>query len=268
MPVLLLTRSPSVHETVVPLCAAAGVEAETCSEPSLALTTWGDADLVLVGDDLAAEVVALSPPRRAGVHLVGLSPGDAAFRAAVALGAASVVDLPEAASWLADALADVGERSSPGRVVGVVGGTGGAGATTLACALAQWYAARGPTLLVDADPLGPGVDRLLGLEGRGGVRWEGLTETSGRLGARALREGVPREGALGVLTWSGLRRRLDVPTARRVLDAAVRGHDSRGARPRPSRWIGAGRAGRPVRRAARRHAGHRARARGDRPARR
>src|SRR5690348_6588695 len=102
MPVLLLTRSPSVHETVVPLCAAAGVGAEVCADPALALTTWRDADLVLVGVDVAAEVVRLSPPRRAGVHVVGLSPGDAAFRHAVALGAVSVVDLPEASPWLAD----------------------------------------------------------------------------------------------------------------------------------------------------------------------
>jgi secretion/DNA translocation related CpaE-like protein len=107
----------------------------------------------------------------------------------------------------------------------VVGGTGGAGATTLACALAQWHATRAPTLLVDADPLGPGLDRLLGMEAEAGVRWEALVETAGRLGARALREGVPRRGHLGVLTWSGLRRRVDVPTVRRILPAAVRGHD-------------------------------------------
>jgi hypothetical protein len=36
---------------------------------------------------------------------------------------------------------------------------------------------------------------------------------------------VPRRELLGVLTWSGLRRRLDLPTARRILPAAVRGHD-------------------------------------------
>jgi secretion/DNA translocation related CpaE-like protein len=225
MAVLLLTRSADLHETVVALCAAAGVEADVGVDPALSLGAWAGADLVLVGVDLAEEVVGLAPPRRPGVHVVGPSPGDASFRYAVALGAASVVELPDGSSWLADALADVGERASPGRVVGVVGGSGGAGATTLACALGQWHATRAPTLLVDADPLGPGVDRLLGLEGRGGVRWEGLVETVGRLGARALREGVPRDGALGVLTWSGLRRRLDVPTARRVLEAAVRGHD-------------------------------------------
>lgn len=225
MPVLLLTRSSATHDAVVPLCAAAGAGVEASAEPSQSLAAWGGADLVLVGADLAPEVAALSPPRRPGVHVVGVGPGEESFRHAVELGAASVIELPEASGWLVDALADVGERASPGRVVGVVGGSGGAGATTLACALAQWHAARAPTLLVDADPLGPGLDRLLGIEHVPGVRWEGLAETSGRLGARALRESVPRRDDLGVLTWSGVRRRLDLSTARRILPSAVRGHD-------------------------------------------
>lgn len=225
MPVLLVTRSPALHDAVVPLCAAAGVDARVCDEAVLALTAWNDADLVLVGADVADEVVGLAPLRRLGVHVVGLAPGDAVFRSAVALGAMSVIDLAVSTDWLVDTLADVGERASPGRTVGVVGGAGGAGATTLACALAQWHSRRAPTLLVDADPLGPGLDRLLGMEDVAGVRWEGLVETSGRLGARALRESVPRLDRLGVLSWSGLRRRLDLPTARRILPVAVRGHD-------------------------------------------
>ena len=225
MPVLLVTSSTSLHDAVVALCAAAGVEAQVCTDGALALAAWGGADLVLVGADAAGQVGALAPPRRPGVHVVGQGVAETVFRDAVVLGAESVVDLSEAADWLVDALADVGERASPGRTVGVVGGSGGAGATTLACVLAQWHAARAPTLLVDADPLGPGIDRLLGMEGVSGVRWEGLVETSGRLGARALRESVPRRDHLGVLTWTGLRRRLEVPTVRRILPSAVRGHD-------------------------------------------
>jgi secretion/DNA translocation related CpaE-like protein len=170
MPVLLLTRSTSVHDAVVPLCAAAGVGAEVSAEPALVLGAWAAADLVLVGCDVVEEVVALAPPRRAGVHVVGLAPDDGVFRSALVLGASSVIDLPSASGWLVDALADVGERASPGRVVGVVGGAGGAGATTLACALAQSHATRAPTLLVDTDPLGPGLDRLLGVEDCAGVR--------------------------------------------------------------------------------------------------
>ncbi|HEY0642977.1 MAG TPA: septum site determining protein, partial [Nocardioides sp.] len=135
MPVLLVTRSGPVHDAVVALCAAAGVGVEVCADPGLSLASWAEADLVLVGDDVAGPVAGLAPARRAGVHLVGLSPDDAVFRHAVELGAASVIDLPAATEWLVDALGDVGERGSPGRTIGVVGGTGGAGATTLACAL-------------------------------------------------------------------------------------------------------------------------------------
>lgn len=225
MTVLLLTRSGPVHDAVVPLCAAAGVGVEVGGDPGPALAGWAGAGLVLVGVDVAERVASLAPPRRDGVHLVGHAPDDGAFRAAVALGATSVVDLPEGSPWLVDALADVGERSSPGRVVGVVGGAGGAGATTLACALAQWRASRAPTLLVDTDPLGPGLDHLLGMEHVPGVRWEGLADTAGRLGARALREGVPRRDDLGVVTWAGARRALDLPAVRRCLSAAARGHD-------------------------------------------
>lgn len=225
MPLLLVTSSSDLHDAVVALCAAAGVEAQVCADPGHALAAWSGADLVLVGADAASSLAVIAPPRRPGVHVVGLSLADPVFRAAVALGAESVLDLPAGADTLVDVLTDVGERASPGRTVGVVGGAGGAGATTLACALAQWHSLRAPTLLVDADPLGPGLDRLLGMEEVGGVRWEGLVDTAGRLGARALRESVPRRDHLGVLTWTGLRRHLDLPTVRRILPSAVSGHD-------------------------------------------
>lgn len=225
MNALLVTASPEIHDTVLRLSAAAGIDPEVCTSPGPALAAWAGAAVVLVGTDLAAELAALAPGRRGGVHVVGPAPGEEAFRAAVVLGAESVVDLPHGADRLGELLGEVGERTGRGRVIGVVGGSGGSGATTLACALGQWHAARGPTLLVDTDPLGPGLDRLLGLEETDGVRWESLADTAGRLGARALREGVPRRDELGVVTWSGLRRRLDLPTVRRVLLAARRGHD-------------------------------------------
>jgi hypothetical protein len=106
MAVLLITRSPSVHESVVPLCAAAEIGAEVCADPGLSLAPWREADLVLVGSDLAGAVASLGPPRRLGVHLVAAPPDESAFRHAVALGADSVVELPEGAPWLTD----VGER--------------------------------------------------------------------------------------------------------------------------------------------------------------
>ena len=60
-------------------------------------------------------------------------------------------------------------------VICVMGGQGGAGATTLAAALGRTAAANGtPTLLVDADPYGGGLDLALGLESAAGDRWPQL----------------------------------------------------------------------------------------------
>ena len=56
-------------------------------------------------------------------------------------------------------------------------------------------------VLVDLDPLGPGLDRVLGLERCDGVRWDALLQTTGRLSARSLHDALPRRNGLGVLTW-------------------------------------------------------------------
>lgn len=225
MTCILLTRSPEVRAEVCRLAAAAGIDPLVLSEPPEVLAEWNGADAVLVGADLAAEVVAVAPARRPGVHVVGVEPPDEVFRAAVALGAESVVDLPAASDWLVQLLSDVGEPDGGGRLLGVVGGAGGAGATTLACALAQGGATHGPTLLVDADPVGPGLDRLLGLDESPGIRWADLHGTSGRLSARALREMVPRRDELGVLTWAAGPRLLHGDTVRQTVAAASRGHE-------------------------------------------
>ena len=114
--------------------------------------------------------------------------------------------------------------AATGVLLGVVGGSGGAGATTLACGLGQVAADRGPTLVVDLDPLGPGCDRVLALDEAPGVRWDSLGTASGRLSGRSLREAVPRRNGLGVLGWAS------APSA---LDAARGPRGSVGGSPRP-----------------------------------
>ena len=81
--------------------------------------------------------------------------------------------------------------------------------------------------MLDTDPLGPGLDRVLGMEDRPGVRWDELCQTTGRLGAASFRESVPRRDGLGVLTWyAGRRGTLQPFAVREVLSAARRGHET------------------------------------------
>ena len=224
---LVVSREPLLVEEVVRRAAAAGVEPRITGDLAAVLRHWNAAGVVIVGADLAAELVTLGLRRRPGVHLLswGGVP-DHLFRDAVALGAEDVSELPRAGGWLADLLADLDDgATTPARTIGVVGGSGGVGATTFACALAQRAARSGPALVIDADPLGPGLDRVFGLERREGVRWSEVGRTSGRLSARSLREAVPRRADLGVLTWSaGQASTLQPFAVREVLAAAVRGH--------------------------------------------
>jgi secretion/DNA translocation related CpaE-like protein len=80
--------------------------------------------------------------------------------------------------------------------------------------------------LLDLDPLGPGLDRVFGLERSDGVRWEGLGQTTGRISAQSLRDGLPRAGPVGVLTWGSTPDGWPATfTVREALSAARRGHD-------------------------------------------
>jgi len=232
-PALLVTRDDLLLEDLLRLAAAAGTTLDVAHDPTNALRSWSAASLVLVGADQAGVVAEHRPPRRDQVHVVTRGPGgDVLFRNALSVGAADVVELPMAEGWLVELLTDAADGAvRQAHTVGVVAGSGGAGATTFACALALTAAdVVGPSALVDLDPFGPGVDRVVGLDADGqephGVRWDGLTGSQGRLGSRSLRAALPSVGDLSLLTWpAGPPVQLDAASVREVFSATQRGHD-------------------------------------------
>lgn len=200
---LLVSSDPVLVADVQRLAAAAGVVPDVARDPASALRRWAAAPVVLVGSDSAAEIAAVSPQRRQGVHVLGRAPlADGMFREALGVGAESLAALPASETWLVELLTDIGDGAAgAGVTIGVIGGSGGAGATVYAAALARVASEVRSTLLVDADPLGAGVDRVLGLEAEAGIRWDSLSESTGRLSSRSLREALPRSGRLSVLSW-------------------------------------------------------------------
>ncbi|MGV9311222.1 septum site-determining protein Ssd [Streptomyces sp. NPDC003691] len=212
------------------LCAAAGAEPEVRPRLPERREEWEGAPLVLVGDDAAAHCRGAA--RRSGVLLVGRDPDGAAgsvapvlWRHAVEIGVESVVRLPDAEGWLVGRIADVVEGAGQQALtVGVLGGRGGAGASTLACALAVSAARAGVrTLLVDGDPLGGGLDVLLGGERAEGLRWPDFVGTRGRLAGGALEESLPELHRLRVLSWDrGAEFAVPPEAVRSVLGAARR----------------------------------------------
>ncbi len=227
--VLIVSADASLLDDLLRLAAAADVEATVVSDAVRARSAWRDAALVVAGHDLSTALAAGPPPRRPGVILATSSPaGEGVYRLAVEIGAQDVVDLPEAESWLVSRMAAAGEPPVPAAlVIGVMGGRGGAGASVLSATLASVAARRGlRTLLVDGDPLGGGIDLVLGAEGAPGARWSDYAERHGRLSSAALHDSLPARSGLAVLSWHrGAVEPITAETMRSVLDAAVRGYD-------------------------------------------
>ena len=86
------------------------------------------------------------------------------------------------------------QTTSPLPVLGVISGCGGAGGSVLAALLAACAAAEhaGPVLLLDCDPLGGGIDVLLGREQQPGVRWSDVRTRGGTIDPVTLLQLLPR----------------------------------------------------------------------------
>jgi secretion/DNA translocation related CpaE-like protein len=90
-------------------------------------------------------------------------------------------------------------------MLGILGGCGGAGASSL-CATIVAVAARGSgvtPVLVDLDTIGGGLDVALGAETVPGARWSGLHAAGGRLDPEQLLEGLPRWQSVPFLACDG-----------------------------------------------------------------
>jgi secretion/DNA translocation related CpaE-like protein len=226
---LVVTAHEPTLDALLRLTAGAGSTPDVAPDEVGARPYWSAAALVVVGDDALASLAAGAPPRRPGVLVLTATPGDVrVWQQAVTVGAERVLSLPADEATLIGLLADtVDERGRAPFTAAVVGGCGGAGASTFAAGLGVAAAGLGlGALVLDGDPLGGGLDLVLGGEAAPGVRWPDLVGTTGRVSASSLRDALPRVGALAVLSWD----RSDlaaVPSAvmREVLAAARRGHD-------------------------------------------
>lgn len=91
--------------------------------------------------------------------------------------------------------------------ISVLAGCGGAGASVFAAVIAGCAAAQGgQAFLIDCDPVGGGVDVLLGCERQAGSRWSQVRLRGGGLDPAVLRDCLPRWHQVSVLA-------VDVPGA-------------------------------------------------------
>lgn len=229
---LVMVSDPELLDTILRLAAAAGCEVQRAVDPAQARRHWPAAPLVLLDPPAARHCVQSRLPRRGGVVVaVRGAPPPAVWQEAVAVGAEHVVSLPEAEPWLVAALAEAAEGScTGGGAVAVIGGRGGAGSSVLAAAVAVTAVRAGEqVLLVDCDPLGGGIDLVLGAEDLGGLRWPELSIGDGRVPATALHAALPAplvdrrsEGRLGVLSYDRSAEGPSPAAVRSVIEAGRR----------------------------------------------
>ncbi|MBM7530555.1 septum site-determining protein Ssd [Brevibacterium luteolum] len=194
--IALVTQLTSLAEQCAALADGIGIRLDVLAPHS---GGWQDAVLVLLGEDVTDPLPALSAP----TVLIAVDHAAEVWQQAARLGTDTVAVLPAAAEWLTQRMIHAVEPpGSPATTIGVVAGSGGAGASVLACALARHAATEAvETVLLDADPLGGGVDLVLGYENIDGLRWPALTTSRGRLRPSTLPQALPRSEGLSVLSW-------------------------------------------------------------------
>lgn len=191
---LLITADDDLADEALRHAAVADREIERYPDPVAAGEKWRTAPLILLDHHAAASAVASCSPGRAGIVLLSFAPEPDFWKTAFRIGAEHVVELSGEGARLVEILAEAREdaASRRGRVLAVLGGCGGAGASVLACATAVAAASRGDRgILVDCDPMAGGIDLTLGAETQDGLRWSGISFSGGRIASGALRDALP-----------------------------------------------------------------------------
>lgn len=223
---LVVTTDEALLDEALRLCAAVGATPVVARDMAAARKSWPIAPAVLVCVDVAAELARTEPARRDGVVVIGQDTAGI-WPVAVALGAERVCAVPREQDDVIELLANALEGHGEACIVSVMGGCGGAGATTVASALVVAAARRGlSAFLLDADPIGGGIDLVLGHERVEGMRWRDLDSAHGRVSGDSLRQALPSHAGVSTVSWDrGDPLDADPATVHAVLSAASRTFD-------------------------------------------
>lgn len=221
--IIAITADRELSAAAARLGALAGVAVDVCGASDGVGAGWRSADVVIVGADLAPAIAASDPGRRQGVVVITAGPrDDGLWRAAVELGAIGLFSVPQEERDIVELMAEISEPAvSASSVLAVIGGCGGAGASTLAAALALTSSRSRPTVVIDGDRLGGGLDVLLGIEQSPGLRWAELATTRGRLQSASFSGRLPQAAGCALLSWDRGGNEVATPDATAAVVAAA-----------------------------------------------
>ncbi|RRD05232.1 hypothetical protein EII34_07825 [Arachnia propionica] len=177
-PPVLVSRDPTLIETIEATALALGVELRLVKGREQLREVWETTPLRLVGADQATRTAGLEATP--GTWLVGFDSPEL-LRISAELCVPAIL-LPDHTPRLAEVLSTGGVVRSEALVVALVGASGGLGVSSLCVALATRAAETGSrTVTVELTP-GGGLDLLFGAEGVGGMSWDDLHAARGEIG--------------------------------------------------------------------------------------
>lgn len=224
-----MLTDPELRDELDRVAAAVGVRVvHIHGRSSVSKRTWAAAMAVVLDQPAADRCGQDGLPRRGHISVLTCAEaGTATWSAAVTVGAQCVLRLPEQECELIRELAEAAEEARSahagqfgGKVVAVIGGCGGAGASLFAVAVAHSIA---DALLMDLDPWAGGIDLLVGGESEPGLRWPDLTLQGGRLNWAAVREALLRRQGISLLSGTRSGYELAAGPVNAVIDAGRRG---------------------------------------------
>lgn len=203
--ILVAVEDPVLHPEALHVAAATGRPVVESTDPADITRHRNRVSAVLIDAATARELLAVGShtpdpggPQRGRIFLLGADPGPSDWKLAMQIHAEEACLLPAQTGEL---LAALGRRDTPvsarnsgtGTTIGVLGAVGGAGASTLAAALATTLARRGDrgAALLDAVPCSGGIDLLLGIEESRGARWPDLGFRRGSVQAADVLAALP-----------------------------------------------------------------------------
>lgn len=213
-PIVVAVEDAALHPEAVHLAAATGRQIIDAADTAQLARYAPQAFAVLIDASRALTIPPAPNVFTVGHGVDALAPG--------------TFVLPEQAADLLGAIGKLalsgGVPARAGRVVAVVGASGGAGASVTAAAISRAAAQHDTVTLIDANRLSGGLDLLLGIEHEPGARWGEIAVGEGAIAREDIRRALPSTGdRIAVLTFSraavGEQHRLGAEELGRVVEA-------------------------------------------------
>lgn len=201
--VCLVSLDQKIQDMVSSAAAAQNILVKIISAEELSLGEIS-ADIYFLGADQISEIRNNKNLLDKRIFILGFD-SDKLIEHSLAF-TAPVILLPMSINKITEIMTEI--RRKEAKTLAVFGGSGGVGASTLAASLAIRRAKQGYRVgLVDLDPIGGGIDLLLGLEREEGWRWSKFKTASGHIAE--FYQQLPEISGVMVLSMS--RNYCDIP---------------------------------------------------------